>query len=115
MRYDSGQFGAFDGLDNRRTIMDLFVRMGHGVPEQIGSARRRGFLQGLMVLGSGFWQNAPVEVTPCSAAEAYMLFVAITGCFGVPIEDAAKLLEDVVRGSCEGQAHRLDTPQRQTW
>lgn len=96
MRYDSGQFGAFDGLDNRKTVMSLFVRMGRGVPEEVARKRRQGFLQALLDLSDTFTTNR-LLVTPCSAAEAYHLFTAVTGCLGVDVTEAAQLLERVVR------------------
>ncbi len=41
-------------------------------------------------------------VTPCTAAEAYHLFVAITGCLGVQVDEAARLLERVVVATEKG-------------
>lgn len=96
MRYDSAQFGSFDGLDNRKTVMGLFVRMGRGLPADLAGMRRAGFLSGLIACSSSFGARRMV-VDPCTAIEAYKLFVAITGCLGVPIDRAAKLLECVVR------------------
>lgn len=96
MRYDSGQFGSFDGLDNRKAILDCFRRMGQGLPDDVAGMRRAGFLQGLLSLSDAF-AGRPLLTTPCSAAQAYHLFVAITGCLGVPIELAARRLEEVVR------------------
>ncbi len=98
MRYDSGQFQSFDGLDNRKAIMDLLRRLGDG---KIGDARRGGFLQGLVHLSTnGFHLSRPV-VQPCGVVDAYMLFVAVTGCLGVDVEMAAEILEDLVRGADE--------------
>ncbi len=92
----TSQFGAFDGRDNRKTVMDLFVRMGHGLAERVAGMKRAGFLQGLICVSTTF-AGKPLIVDPCSAVEAYHLFVAITGCLGVDIDDAAQLLEEVVR------------------
>ena len=81
--------------------MDLFRRIGGNEPENVKAARRAGFLTGLLALSStGFGLLSPVvRVTPCSAAEGYHLFIAICGCLGVPIEEGAKLLEEVVRNT----------------
>lgn len=97
MRYESGQFGSFDGLDNRRTVYRCFVRMGRGVSDEVASNLRAGFLRGLIAASTtGFAGTAP-RVDPCSAAEAYKLFVAITGCLGVDVTRAALALEEVTR------------------
>lgn len=97
MRYDSGQFGTFDGLDNRRTVMDLFQRLGQGKPELIARSMRAAFLQGLLDGSTKGFARLPRIVDPCSPVEAYQLFVAITGCLDVPVEWAARQLEEVVR------------------
>jgi hypothetical protein len=91
------QFGSFDGRDNRRTVLDLFKRLGAGQGERVAGMMRAGFLEGLIQVATGGFAGAPLIVTPCSAVEAYHLFVAITGCLGVAIEEAAGLLEEVVR------------------
>lgn len=98
MIIDGGQFGSFDGLDNRRAVMELFVRMGDGLDEYSAARRRATFLQSL-IRGStsGFSRTPGFSVSPCSAVDAYLLFVAITGCLDVPVERAAKLLEAEVR------------------
>lgn len=94
MRYDSAQYGSFDGLDNRRTIMQLFVRMGKNLPHDLAGARRKGFLEGLKSLVTGGLKGRPILIDGLpTAGEAYDLFVAITGCLDVPIERAAILLE----------------------
>jgi hypothetical protein len=98
------QFGSFCGLDNRKTVMDLFRRLGRGLPERQAGMMRAGFLQGLIVASTSF-PSQPLIVTPCSAAEAYHLFIAITGCLGVDIDQAAGLLEEVVR---HGEAGNRD-------
>jgi hypothetical protein len=97
MYYDSAQFGSFCGLDNRRTVMELFHRMGRGLSDEMAGMRRAGFLQGLLSLSQNGWSQKPSIVDPCSAAEAYQLFVAITGVLGVEVNQAAVLLEEVVR------------------
>lgn len=96
---ETGQFGSFDGRDNRKTVMDLFVRFGHNRPEAHAAAMRAAFLQGLMDHSTNCFAGKMVQVSPCSAVEAYHLFVAITGCLGVPVEKAARTLEMVVRSA----------------
>jgi hypothetical protein len=94
---ETGQFGAFDGRDNRRTILDCFRRMGGHLSEELAGMRRAGFLQGLLVASDTGFAQRPIFVDPCSAVEAYYLFVHMTGCLGIPIEKAALMLEEVVR------------------
>jgi hypothetical protein len=97
MRYDSGQFGSFDGRDNRKELMNLFVRLGEHLPEQQARQRRAQFLQRLISRSTKGFADLPRAIEPCSAVEAYHLFVAITGCLHVPIDEAARLLERTVR------------------
>jgi hypothetical protein len=98
VRYDSGQFGSFEGRDNRRELLILLGRLGKGLPEQQANEVRAAFLHGLMGgTVSDFFAGRPLLVSPCSAVEAYHLLVAITGVLGVNIEDAARSLEDIVR------------------
>src|SRR5436190_18005379 len=102
MRYDTGQYGSFCGLDNRKTIFDLFRRMGRNLPDDLAGARRAGFLQGLLLISHNGFHGKPmlIEGLP-TAGEAYSLFAAICGdgkcTLGVPIEQATILLEKVVR------------------
>lgn len=93
----AGQFGSFEGLDNRKTLMELFVRLGHGLDEAAAARKRQKFLQGLIGDARGFFDGKPLKVTPCSAVEAYQLFVAITGCLNVGIDAAAAKLQRLVR------------------
>ena len=91
-------FTTFDGLDNRKTVYDLFVRMGKGLSEDDAGLARAGFLCGLIARYSvnGF-ADVPATVEPCNASDAYHLFVAITSHLGVNIVEAANLLEAVIR------------------
>ncbi len=93
-----GQFGSFDGKDNRKEVLRLFQKMGHGVSEEVAAARRAQFLSALL-RGSAMpgMATKPCLVTPCSPTDAYFEFVALTGCLGVNIEEAAKQLEEAVR------------------
>lgn len=88
---------AFDGLDNRKTIVDLFVRFGKGHSFKEAGEKRAGFLKAMLQLSTKGFGTLPVEITPCSAGEAYHLFVAICNSLGVNIEWGARILEDVVR------------------
>jgi hypothetical protein len=97
VRYDSGQFGSFEGLDNRKTVLDCFVRLGHELGEVEAAKKRAWFLQGLLSDSTNGFADKMVRVSPCTAVDAYMLFVAITGVLGVPVERAAKRLEEYVR------------------
>jgi len=102
MRYDSGQYGSFDGKDNRRTIYGLFRRMGRNLPDDLAGARRAGFLQGLLFISKNCFHGKAmlIEGLP-TTSEAYSLFVAICGdgkvTLGVSIEQATVLLEKVVK------------------
>ena len=111
MRYDAAQFGSFDGLDNRRAVMELLERLGSGLEERRGALLRAEFLRSLLVLsGNGFAQKM-VAISPGTAVASYFVFVAITGVLGVPIAAAAKALEDFVRqhdrrfAPCGAQLH----------
>ncbi len=96
MRYDSGQFSSFDGLDNRREVWILFERLGANFPEPIAMELRAKFLESLIPKSVSCFATKPLKVDPCSAGQAYHLFVQITGVLGVPIETAAKLLDKAV-------------------
>lgn len=93
MRYDSGQFGSFDGVDNRKEVRILFERMGKDFPEPVAMAMRAKFLESLIPESVSCFASKPLKVDPCSASQAFALFVQITGVLGVPVEKAAKLLD----------------------
>ena len=88
---------SFDGLDNRRTLMDLFSRLGAGLPTDRANARRARFLQWLIKASNSGWCEKELQVSPCTAVEAYNLFLAITAQLDVPINTGARLLERWVR------------------
>jgi len=94
---DSAQFGSFCGLDNRRELMRLMVRLGEGLPDEHARRLRARFLQSLLPASTTSMAGLALSVTPCSAVEGYHLLVAITGCLGVPIDEAAARLERLVR------------------
>jgi hypothetical protein len=88
---------SFDGLDNRRDLLALLARLGHGLPERQAMMRRARFLRSLLPASETGFAGRPVTVTPCTALEAFHLFLAITSALGVPIETAAGRLEEEVR------------------
>ncbi len=95
--FQTHQFGSFDGLDNRKTVALLFERMGHNLSDLQAREQRAAFLRRLVRLsGNGFAQQT-VQITPCDAVEAYFAFTAITGCLGVDVDQAARMLEEEVR------------------
>jgi hypothetical protein len=94
---ETGQFSSFDGLDNRREVMILFMRLGHNLHKKLAVEKRAKWLQGLIPHSVGALAPAPLIVQPCDPIGAYGLFVAICGVLDVPIEKAAKMLDDEVR------------------
>jgi hypothetical protein len=101
MRYSGHQFGSFDARGNRKTLLDLFGRLG-------SDERRANFLQGLIAHSRTGMAGKLMQVNlPCSSVQAYLLFVAITGCLGVQVEEAANKLEaEVSKNGCPGTNHR---------
>lgn len=97
MYNDSAQFGAFDGKDNRRTVLEIFARMSRGVPESIARERRKMALERLIALSGNGFAASMVQIEPCSAVGAYFFFTAITGCLGVDVNQAAIQLEQEAR------------------
>jgi hypothetical protein len=95
VRYDSGQFQSFDGLDNRRELMVLFQRLGT-------DKRRVAFLKRLIAYSKNGFAAKMVQINPvCDPVTAYFTFVAITGCLGVNVDEAAKMLDrEVSRAGC---------------
>lgn len=92
----SGQFGTFDGLDNRRELFRILERIGEGESEERAAVLRARALQRLTGLSPS--QLAPlVQCRPMSPADAYCSLVGLTGVFGVPIEQAAMQLEGEAR------------------
>lgn len=86
------QIDQFDGLDNRKVLIDCFRRMGRTLPEMQAAQVRAAWLQWLARNG-GF----NVEVTPCSPEDAYAVFLQITAHLKVPILEASLALEEAVR------------------
>jgi hypothetical protein len=100
VRYDSCQFGSFDGLDNRKALMAMIGRLGHGQPEALAARTRAAFLRSLIPESVNGFAPRPLIVSPCTVVECYHLLVAITGVLGVPIDVAARKLEAEVRRQC---------------
>lgn len=98
------QFGSFDGKDNRKEVMYLMGQIGYGLPERDSKVKRARFLQSLIPLSITSMAAQPLIVNPdeCDIVGAYHLFVAITGVLGVPIEQAARMLDKYV------SRHKLD-------
>ncbi len=110
MRFDSCQFGSFDGRDNRIALMRMLKLLGRGLPEVVADQRRAAFLQSLIGDSETGLDGRPLQVTPCDPVRAYLLLVAITGCLGVPVEKAAKKLERVVRDQSSGKSDECGLP-----
>ena len=99
MRYDSGQFGSFVGLDNRKAVMDLVRRVGGNLSELLAARMRAHVLTGLAGRTDQLGAQA-VRVGPCSSVEAYFLWAAIAGVLNQrpgAAEQAAVALEEAVR------------------
>ena len=92
-------FGTFDGLDNRREIYRALRRLGEKCSEEQARARRACFLQGLLAGASELARLGVITDYPATVAEAYAMLVGISSvpAFGLPIEVAARKLEEVVR------------------
>lgn len=91
------QFEPFDGLDNRREIMRLLARLGRGLPEEQQAERRARFLRSLLRFSQNGFAAREMHFPPCSVVDAYFAFVAITGTLGVPIDRAARFLEQEIK------------------
>lgn len=92
------QFDTFDTKGDRLDLVRLFGLLGDGLTDLEARQLRAKFLEGLMVISLSL-ACSPVSISPdsCSPTGAYITFVQIVGILGVPISDAAKILEAVVR------------------
>ncbi len=97
MEHGIAALDKFDGLDNRKVIIDCFRRMGRTLPEWQASRLRSVWLQWLARDRSVTFKGVTMAVTPCSPEEAYALFLQITANLGVPILEATESLEEAVR------------------
>ena len=89
MRHESGQFGSFDGLDNRRELMILLQRLP-------SDEARTGFLKRIVRLSGNGFAGKQVKLGLCDPVQAYWALVNITGVLGVDINRAARILEEQV-------------------
>lgn len=82
---------TFDGLDNRRELIILL--------EHLGSDQRRArFLESLIPKSLSGFANAPIKVTGrCDPMTAYFMLVGVCNELKVPINVAARRLDEVVR------------------
>lgn len=95
------QFGTLDGLDNRKAIVQMFERLGHGASEEVAAARRANVVQELLSLPCPEVVQNAKPANPLSAVEAYLAFVGMTGVLLVDPDAAAQRLENIVRGKHE--------------
>lgn len=93
------QFSTFDTVEDRRELVILFQRLGEGLPSPMDREVRKKWLEMLILMSMSGMDQCPVEidVEQCTPVGAYNLFVQFVGVLGVPIDDAAKLLDDCVR------------------
>lgn len=93
------QFDTYDNREDRRELVIMFQRLGEGLPSPMGREVRQKFLEMLFLLSMSGMDKCPVEidVEQCTPVGAYNLFIQFVGVLGVPIDDAAKLLDDCVR------------------
>ena len=86
-----GQFGTLDTRDDRRELMILLQKLGT-------NEKRARFLKGL-IPHSVSMASANIRVDPvqCTTVGAYWLLVSITGVLGVPMDNAARMLEQEVK------------------
>ena len=97
MNHGIAALDKFDGLDNRKVIIDCFRRMGSKFPEWQAAQVRAQWLQWLVSRESVTFGGVTLAVTPCSPEEAYALFLQVTANLGVPILEAVEALEEAVR------------------
>lgn len=84
---------TFDGLDNRREIMMLLMRLGT-------DARRARFIESLIPLSLKGFAGCPMRVRgPATPVASYYMLVGICNELGVSINEAARRLEAEVRRS----------------
>lgn len=93
------QFHTFDNLSDRWELVRLFGLLGEGLPDAMAREVRAKWLESLIPLSVSSLSNAPMRCSPdaCHPVGAYMLFVQIVGVLGVPIDDAARRLDETVR------------------
>lgn len=81
----------FDGLDNRKELMLLLVRLG-------SDRRRRAFIESLIPEKYRGHPGFPMKVTgPCDPVAAYYMLIGICNELQASINDAARKLEQEVK------------------
>lgn len=90
-------FKTFDALDNRRDVYYMLYRIGHGLPEKEQAKKRALFIKSLLAHSTNGFSARLMRMSACSLYDTYLAFIALTNAFGVPIEVAAKRLEEEVR------------------
>ena len=87
---------TFDGLDNRRELMMMLLRLG-------GDRQRKRFIESLIPLSLKGFAGCPMKVTGhCDPVSAYYMLLSVCNELGVSINTAARRLENVVKGSPGG-------------
>lgn len=87
----SGELQTFDGLDNRKEVMILLMRLG-------SDRRRARFLESLIPHSLKGFAGCPMKVRGnCDPVAAYYMLVGICNELGVSINTAAQRLELEVR------------------
>lgn len=82
---------TFDGLDNRKAIMTLLLRLG-------SDARRKMFLESLIPASLKGFAGCPMKVQGnCDPVSAYYMLVSVCNEIGVSINVAASKLERIVK------------------
>lgn len=85
------ELASFDGLDNRREIMQMLCRLG-------SDQRRARFIESLIPLSLKGFAGCPMKVQGiCDPGAAYSMLVGVCNELGVSINEAARRLEAVVR------------------
>ena len=93
------QFDTFDNVEDRRELVILFQKLGEGLPEAMANEVRAKFIEDLIPQSVSGLADAPLKADPkqCHPSGAYMLFVQVVGVLGVPIREAARKLDGVVK------------------
>jgi hypothetical protein len=82
---------TFDGLDNRKEIMLLLVRLDT-------NDRRAKFIESLIPASLNGFAECPMKVTGnCDPVAAYYMLVSVCNELGVSINEAARRLEHEVK------------------
>lgn len=94
------ELSTFDGLDNRREIMLLLVRLG-------SDANRARFIESLIPDSLKGFANCPMKVTGvCTPVSGYYMMVGVCNELGVSINTAASKLEKLVKSGKIGEKFR---------